>query len=111
MSHGSMGRLTVLEVSRALGMEEALAPGGLTDILVVLLPRKSLELKHRHTSGIMKCPAMSSESNRFSRASFLRSEKGTWDPAAVSLVSSKPPRIVDYTSKDDWLPQILQHEA
>ncbi|OQU96873.1 hypothetical protein CLAIMM_02894 [Cladophialophora immunda] len=46
----------------------------------------TVELKQRQTSGIMKCPAMSRESRRFSRASFLRSEKGTWDPLR------KPPR-------------------
>ena len=93
---------------------EGARDGRLTDILVVLLPRKSFELKQRHTSGIMKCPAMSSESSRFSSASFLRSEKGTWDPAAVSLVCQGTPTrtaTIDYTSENDWLSQILQHEA
>jgi hypothetical protein len=56
---------------------ESNASNALADIFVVLLPLNKVELKHRQTSGIMKCPAMSKESSRFSRASFFLSEKGT----------------------------------
>ena len=81
-----VGRLTKFQATLVL-MAVIVAKGGkfgepkaskaLADIFVVLLPLKRVELKHRHTSGIMKWPAMSSESSRFSRASFLRSAKGT----------------------------------
>ena len=63
-------------VAKAGRFGEAKASNALADTLVVLLPLNKVELKHRHTSGIMKWPAMSSESRRFSKASFLRSEKG-----------------------------------
>ena len=66
---------------------DAKASNALAETLVVRLPRNKVELKQRHISGIMKCPAMSRESRRFSMASFLRSEKGTWDPSDSQLRS------------------------
>lgn len=63
---------------------DANASNALAEILVVRFPRYSVELKHKQTSGIMKCPAMSRESSRFSRASFFRSENGTCDPVSIT---------------------------
>src|SRR2546423_12331783 len=60
------------------------ASNALAEIFVVLFPRNNFELKHRHTSGIMKCPAISREFNRFSNASFLRSKKGVWEPVSMT---------------------------
>src|SRR5271170_3082880 len=71
-------------VAKGAKLGEAKASNALADILVVRLPRKRVELKHRHTSGIIKCPAMSKESSRFSSASFLLSEKGTCEPVRMT---------------------------
>jgi hypothetical protein len=91
---------------------DAKASKALAEILVVLFPLNKVELKQRHTSGIIKCPAMSRESSMFSRASFFRSEKGTWDPGNRFVnQGGNCLDLVVPTGKDDWFPQTLKHKT
>ena len=78
-------------VARAGMLGEPNASNELAETLVVRLPLNKVELKHKHTSGIMKWPAMSSESSKFSTASFFRSEIGTCDPERISLMAQTMP--------------------
>src|SRR5215469_17603055 len=54
------------------------------DIFVVLLPRNSLELKRRQTSGIIKCPAIMRELRRLASASFWSSMMDACEPVRMT---------------------------
>ena len=82
--HATVVSIAVI-LAKGARLGDANASNALADTLVVLLPRNKVELKQRHTSGIIKCPAMSNESSRFSSASFFRSENGTCDPIYCQL--------------------------
>lgn len=51
---------------------------------VVLLPLSILLWKNSNTSGMLKCPAISKDPNKFSTASFLNSSMGIYDPVIIT---------------------------